>query len=155
MHISKKTDDSPTLQAFLETLALTDLLKDKEKRNENGVTLISFHSAKGLEFPVVFIVGVEDDILPHKKSIYEASGLEEERRLFYVGITRAMKELYVCYAGHRIRYGKSAPCNASRFIDELPEDAIRRIDGEDESDVIDEQEAAKAFFSNIKNMLGD
>ncbi|HKN19195.1 MAG TPA: UvrD-helicase domain-containing protein [Dissulfurispiraceae bacterium] len=151
----EKTDDSPTLQAFLETLALTDLLKDKEERNGNGVTLISFHSSKGLEFPVVFIVGVEDDILPHKKSIYEASGLEEERRLFYVGITRAMKELYVCYAGHRIRYGKSTPCNASRFLDELPEDAIRRIDGEDESDVLDEQEAAKAFFSNIKNMLGD
>ncbi len=148
-------DESPTLQAFLETLALTDLLKDKEERNGNGVTLISFHSAKGLEFPVVFIVGVEDDILPHKKSIYEASGLEEERRLFYVGITRAMKELYVCYAGHRIRYGKSTPCNASRFIDELPEEAIRRINGEDESECIDEQAAAKAFFSNIKNLLGE
>src|SRR5208337_4810063 len=66
-HFEKK-EDSPTLQAFLETLALTDLLRDKEERNGNGVTLISFHSAKGLEFPVVFIVGVEDDILPHKKS---------------------------------------------------------------------------------------
>jgi len=153
-HFEEK-DDSPTLQAFLETLALTDLLKDKEERNGNGVTLISFHSAKGLEFPVVFIVGVEDDVLPHKKSIYEASGLEEERRLFYVGITRAMKELYICYAGHRIRYSKNTPCNASRFIEELPEEAIRRIDGEDESDCIDEQAAAKAFFSNIKNMLGD
>ncbi len=153
-HFEKK-DDSPTLQAFLETLALTDLLRDKEERNGNGVTLISFHSAKGLEFPVVFIVGVEDDILPHKKSIYEAFGLEEERRLMYVGITRAMKELYICYAGHRTRYGKSTPCNPSRFLDELPEETIRRIEGEDKSDCIDEQAAAKAFFSNIKNMLGD
>src|SRR5208283_5564895 len=138
-----------------ETLALTDLLKDKEERNGNGVTLTSFHSAKGLEFPVVFIVGVEDDILPHKKSVYEPSGLEEERRLFYVGITRAMRELYICRAGHRIRYGKSTPCNASRFLDELPEEAIRRIDGGDENDGINEQEAAQAFFSNIRKMLGD
>jgi superfamily I DNA/RNA helicase len=151
----EKNEDSPSLRAFLETLALTDILKDKEDRNGNGVTLSSFHSAKGLEFPVVFIVGVEDDILPHKKSIYEASGLEEERRLFYVGITRAMKELYICHAGHRIRYGKSTPCNASRFIDELPEDAFRRISGEDENDGMNEEDAAKAFFSNIKNMLGD
>src|SRR5271157_6136058 len=151
----EKSDESPTLRGFLETLALTDLLKDKEERNGNGVTLISFHSAKGLEFPVVFIVGVEDDILPHKKSIYEADGLEEERRLFYVGITRAMKELYICYAGHRMRYGKNTPCNPSRFLDELPEETIRRIEGEDESDCVDEEAAAKAFFSNIKNMLGD
>ncbi len=151
----EKSDEAPSLNGFLETLALTDLLRDKDEKNGNGVTLISFHSAKGLEFPVVFIVGAEDDILPHKKSIYEKEGIEEERRLFYVGITRAMKELYICHAGHRARYGKNAPCNPSRFLDELPEEVIKRIDGmDDSSDGLDEESAAKAFFANMKDMLG-
>lgn len=151
----EKSEEGPTLHGFLETIALTDLLRDKDERNKNGVTLISFHSAKGLEFPVVFIVGVEDDVLPHKKSIYEADGLEEERRLFYVGMTRAMKELYICRAGSRMRYGKTSPCNPSRFLDELPEEAIKRIDRNYEDDVMDEETAAKAFFSNLKNIFGD
>ncbi len=151
----EKSEGSPTLRGFLDTLALTDLLRDKDERNGNGVTLISFHSAKGLEFPVVFIVGLEDDILPHKKSIYEADGLEEERRLFYVGITRAMTELYICYAGNRLRYGKNTPCNPSRFLDELPEEVINRSGEEDDGDGLDEEAAAKAFFSNIRDMMGD
>ncbi|MBF0559512.1 MAG: UvrD-helicase domain-containing protein [Nitrospirae bacterium] len=151
----EKSDESPTLQGFLETLALTDLLRDKDERNKSGVTLTSFHSAKGLEFPIVFIVGVEDDVLPHKKSIYEADGLEEERRLFYVGMTRAMKELYICHAANRVRYGKNAPCNPSRFLDELPQEGTTRIGCDDEDDGMDEEAAAKHFFSNLKNILGD
>ncbi|HEX8947433.1 MAG TPA: UvrD-helicase domain-containing protein [Dissulfurispiraceae bacterium] len=151
----EKGESAPSLHGFLETLALTDLLRDKDERNGGGVTLISFHSAKGLEFPVAFIVGAEDDILPHKKSIYEAGGMEEERRLFYVGITRAMKELYITYTGQRMRYGKSAPCNPSRFLDELPEDAVKRVAGAEDSDGLDEDAAAKAFFSRMKALLGD
>lgn len=152
----EKSDESPSLHGFLETLALTDLLKEKEERQGSGVTLISFHSAKGLEFPVVFIVGVEDDILPHKKSICEADGIEEERRLFYVGITRAMKELYLTHAGSRMRYNKSERCNPSRFIDELPEGVVKRIEGGAViDDGLSEEDAAKAFFATMKAMLGE
>jgi superfamily I DNA/RNA helicase len=153
----KGDDESPSLQGFLENLALTDLLreKDKDERKGGGATLISFHSAKGLEYPVVFIVGAEDDIIPHKKSIFENDGIEEERRLFYVGITRAMKELYITYAGHRMRYGKPAPSNPSRFIEELPEGVIKKLEGNDYGGEMDEETAAKAFFANIKDILGD
>jgi len=85
----EENETDPSLHGFLETLALTDMADDKKETSRGGVTLISLHSSKGLEFPVVFIVGVEEDILPHKKSGGE---IEEERRLFYVGITRAMKK---------------------------------------------------------------
>lgn len=151
----EKSDESPSLHGFLEILALTDLLQEKEERRSKGVTLISFHSAKGLEFPVVFIVGVEDDILPHKKSIYEVDGVEEERRLFYVGITRAMQELYITHAGSRMRYNKSERCTPSRFLEELPEHVIKRVDGGDVGSELSEEEAAKAFFANMKAMLGE
>lgn len=150
----EKDDEAPTLHGFLETLALTDLLKAKEEKNGSGVTLISFHSSKGLEFPVVFIVGVEEDILPHKKSVYREEGMEEERRLFYVGITRAMKELHITYCGQRSKYGKDAPCSPSRFLEEIPEDLIKKVDRMEKASPDEEEEAAKAFFSNIKAMLG-
>ena len=151
----EKSEETPSLRGFLETLALTDMLKDKDEKSGRGVTLISFHSAKGLEFPVVFIVGAEDDIIPHKKSLYEIGGIEEERRLFYVGITRAMKELYITSARSRVRYGKSAPGNPSRFIDELPEGTFKTIEGANDGDGLDEDAAAKAFFENMRAMLGD
>ncbi|NTU43631.1 MAG: UvrD-helicase domain-containing protein [Nitrospirales bacterium] len=153
----EKREEVPTLHGFLENLALTDLLKekDKEERKDNGVTLISFHSAKGLEFPVVFIVGAEDEIIPHKKSVHDSNGVEEERRLFYVGITRAMKELYITHAGQRIRYGKGEPTSPSRFIEELPSEVIKRLEGNDDGSEMDEETAAKAFFAGIRDILGD
>ena len=147
-------DEAPSLHGFLEALALTDLLREKEEKTGGGVTLISFHSAKGLEFPVVFIVGVEEDILPHKKSVSTDSALEEERRLFYVGITRAMKELYVTYTGHRIRYGKQAPVNPSRFLEEVPEDIIKKLDGSAESDPDELERYARKSLAHIKALLG-
>ena len=70
------------------------------------MTLISFRSSKGLEFPVVFITAAEEDIIPHKKSVAAQGGIEEERRLFYVGITRMMKELFITYTEKRVKYGK-------------------------------------------------
>ena len=102
-------------------MALTDVLDEKKEEKGQGVTLISFHSSKGLEFPVVFIVGAEEDLLPHKKSVHTSSGIEEERRLFYVGITRAMKELFITYTEKRRKYGKEKQSVPSRFIKEIPE----------------------------------
>jgi superfamily I DNA/RNA helicase len=148
----EETNEAPSLPGFLETLALTDLSNEKTEKSF-GVTLTSFHSAKGLEFPVVFIAGLEEDILPHKKSIDTAGDLEEERRLFYVGITRAMKELYLTYTGHRIKYGKKLPTSPSRFLTEIPEDLLKRIDTKADEDPDENERDAKAFFSKIKEIL--
>jgi DNA helicase-2/ATP-dependent DNA helicase PcrA len=153
-HYEKNTD-APTLHGFLETLALTDMEKEKEDNNRGGVTLISFHSSKGLEFPVVFIVGVEEDILPHKKSVYQGDGIEEERRLFYVGMTRAMKELHITYCGRRLRFNKDTPCSPSRFLEEIPEEVIKRVEGREETSPDEEEKAARHFFANIKELIGD
>lgn len=147
-------DTSPTLRGFLENMALTDLLDEKAEKEARGVTLISFHSSKGLEFPVVFIAGTEDDILPHKKSSGSEEGIEEERRLFYVGITRAMNELYISYTDHRLKYGKSVPTVPSRFIEEIPEEASNKLDRFEQLDPEEEKVYAKNFFTNIKAMLG-
>ncbi len=146
----EETNESPSLAGFLETLALTDLSNEKTEKSF-GVTLTSFHSAKGLEFPVVFIAGLEEDILPHKKSI--DTDLEEERRLFYVGITRAMKELYLSYTGQRIRYGKSLPSAPSRFLEEIPEQLLKRLDIVEEEDPDENERDAKAAFSKIRELL--
>jgi DNA helicase-2/ATP-dependent DNA helicase PcrA len=147
----EKEDASPTLHGFLEALALTDMLEQKEEKTTFGVTLISFHSSKGLEFPVVFIVGVEEDILPHRKS---GGDIEEERRLFYVGITRAMKELYITHTAHRVKYGKAAPSTPSRFLEEIPEEVMKKVSRFADDGPDDPEAAADNFFANIGKMLG-
>jgi superfamily I DNA/RNA helicase len=149
---NESPSQSPSLAGFLETLALTDLSNEKTEKSF-GVTLTSFHSAKGLEFPVVFIAGLEEDLLPHKKSQDTESDLEEERRLFYVGITRAMKELYLTYTDHRIKYGKKMPAYPSRFLEEIPEELLKRIEAHEDEDPEENERDAKAFFSNIKELL--
>lgn len=145
----------PTLHGFLEAMALTDLLEAKEEKGGRGVTLISFHSSKGLEFPVVFIVGAEEDILPHRKSADSEEGLEEERRLFYVGITRAKHELYITYTDHRTKYGKEAAAVPSRFLDEIPAEVIKKLDRFEELAPEEEKVYAEKFFANIKAILGE
>ncbi len=109
----------PRLTEFLEQVALVESeYFEGEKRNKNydGVRLMTLHQAKGLEFPVVFIVGLEEGILPHSKSIDDYFQLEEERRLFYVGITRAQKKLYITSAKRRFIFGHRGEAVKSRFI---------------------------------------
>jgi superfamily I DNA/RNA helicase len=151
----ESAEESPSLHGFLETMALTDLMEEREEKSRGGVTLISFHSSKGLEFPVVFIAGVEEDILPHKKSADRDEDIEEERRLFYVGITRAMNELYITYTDRRSKYGKEKPSVPSRFLNEIPEDVIKRLDRFEKLDPEQEKVFAKKFFANIKAILED
>jgi len=88
---------------------------------------MTLHSAKGLEFPTVFIVGFEEGLLPHAKSELEPDQVEEERRLCYVGITRARQKLYLIYAGERIYFGNPTMNLPSRFLDEIPEDVKEEI----------------------------
>ncbi len=89
--------------------------------------MMTLHSAKGLEFPVVFLAGMEDGLFPHQRSAADLAGLEEERRLAYVGLTRAMKQLYITYAEQRRLYGVDTYGQPSRFISELPAEVVEEI----------------------------
>ena len=94
---------------------------------QDCVQLMTLHSAKGLEFPVVFLCGLEDGLFPHQRSLQDAGGLEEERRLCYVGATRAMRELYLCYAEQRRLHGSDSFSLPSRFINEFPRECVEEI----------------------------
>ncbi len=111
----------PKLTDFLEQVALVESeysAGEKDGRSKDGVKLMTLHQAKGLEFPVVFITGLEEGILPHSRSMDDLYSLEEERRLFYVGITRAIRKLYVTYAKRRFIFGRRSDSIKSRFIEE-------------------------------------
>ena len=114
---------SVNLEDFLSEVSLVaDVSEHKSDGNE--VTLMTIHSAKGLEFDVVFLVGMEEGLFPHSQSLFEDGGLEEERRLCYVGITRAKKRLYLTNAKRRILYGKETFNPPSRFIDEIDKEYL-------------------------------
>lgn len=114
------------LTGFLEEVALISDI-DNYDENADAVTLMTIHSAKGLEFPVVFILGMEENIFPSMQSINDPSQLEEERRLAYVAITRAKEKLYVTYAKERLLYGRSGFNKISRFAEEIPEENVEYI----------------------------
>jgi superfamily I DNA/RNA helicase len=109
------------VETFLEEITLDADRNDRAEENSAAVTLITMHSCKGLEFPHVYVVGLEDGLLPHSRSIQENS-LEEERRLFYVAITRAMDRLTLSHCGARKKYGQLVPAHPSRFLEEIPPD---------------------------------
>ena len=109
------------LAALLERVSLVSDV-DSYEESADTVTLITLHQAKGLEFPVVFIVGMEEGLLPHSRSLDSAAEMEEERRLCYVGITRAKERLYLVRAFRRSLYGNSGPTLRSRFLEEIPEE---------------------------------
>ena len=120
----KEEDDS--LEFFLEDVALaTDF--DKEKDNEPRVSLMTIHLAKGLEFPYVYIVGLEENLFPSAMSMNTRSEIEEERRLFYVALTRAEKQVYLSYAQSRYRWGKLIDCEPSRFLEEIDPSFIEHL----------------------------
>ncbi|CEN36618.1 ATP-dependent helicase [Capnocytophaga cynodegmi] len=111
-------DSTSSLSEYLEDVSLaTDM--DKEIEDDDRVALMTIHLAKGLEFPYVYIVGMEEDLFPSGMSVHSRSELEEERRLFYVALTRAEKQAYLTYAENRYRWGKIVDSEPSRFIDEI------------------------------------
>ena len=126
-----KNNEEPTLEEFLSDVALMSDLDNDGERNENVVSLMSLHSAKGLEFPVIFILGVEEGIFPHSRALFETLEMEEERRLAYVGITRAQEEAYLLSAQSRMLYGRVHMNPISRFIEELPEEYLRDLKAEE------------------------
>ncbi|MFA6361713.1 MAG: 3'-5' exonuclease, partial [Candidatus Shapirobacteria bacterium] len=119
----------PQINDFLENISLVQQEyslqeKNKKKENRDGVRLMTFHGAKGLEFEVVFLVGFEEGILPHSRCLIDEAEVEEERRLCYVGITRAKDYLYISYATRRLYFGKSSLNEPSRFLSDIPTNLI-------------------------------
>ena len=121
-------EPEPSLSDYLENVALIADVDAMETDSTDMVTLMTLHSAKGLEFPFVFIVGMEEGYLPHQRSISTESELEEERRLCYVGITRAMEQLYLLHARSRRTFRETEYRVQSRFIAEIPEHLIKHVD---------------------------
>jgi DNA helicase-2/ATP-dependent DNA helicase PcrA len=110
--------EDKTLSSFLQDVALlTD--EDRSNKDEDAVTLMTIHSSKGLEFSYVFVVGLEEELFPSQMMLSSRADLEEERRLFYVAITRAKKKLFFSYALNRYRFGRLKNCDPSRFLDEV------------------------------------
>lgn len=138
---AREEDDDATLETAINKLILRDMLEQQEEAEEtNKVQLMTLHAAKGLEFPVVFIMGMEEDTLPHRNSI-DAGTIEEERRLAYVGITRARQHLSFTLARQRKQYGEMLETTPSRFLDELPQELLE-WEGRP-SDMTPEKEEAK------------
>ena len=129
---------SANLGDFLEEVSL---VADEANHTEDGnvVTLMTLHSAKGLEFPVVFLIGMEEGIFPHNMSLME-NNIEEERRLCYVGITRAKERLYLTNAKRRMLYGKDQMNIPSRFISEIKNELIEKNEINKEEKIIDKKE---------------
>jgi len=128
----EKNNEDKSLLAFLSELALdTDMgLDEEDTRQGQGVTLMTLHAAKGLEFPIVFLSGLEEGVFPHNRSLTEEDEMEEERRLAYVGITRAEQRLYLTNAHMRTLFGRMNVNPESRFIDEIPKELIEREENE-------------------------
>ncbi|MGM0419719.1 MAG: DNA helicase PcrA [Bacillota bacterium] len=121
-------NEAPSLSGFLEEVALIADIDTMEEET-NYITLMTLHSAKGLEFPIVFLTGLDEGLFPHQNSLDDPGEIEEERRLCYVGMTRAMDKLFLLRARTRFRYGENKFYPPSRFLEEIPDDLLT---GEDE-----------------------
>ena len=141
----------PDINDFLENVALVEA--GPRKQTKNAVTLMTLHAAKGLEFPTIFIVGMEEGLFPHSRSLMDVNQLEEERRLAYVGITRAKEVVYLTYASSRLYFGERISNPPSRFITDIPEDLLENVGGNSFSgrDVLklDSVDGLKETFDDI------
>jgi superfamily I DNA/RNA helicase len=145
-----------TLSGFLEKVSLLDRDEPgrntkEEKLQQDAVVLMSLHSSKGLEFPCVFLAGMEEGTLPHSKVIEEGGDIAEERRLCYVGITRAREHLILTGATQRKRYGRMHAQQPSRFLHELPQEVVATT--EEEPDPEEQEQRATDFFAQMQAML--
>lgn len=151
----EQTTDQASLSDYLDKICLMTSTDTDRKKNGQGVRLMTIHSAKGLEFPFVFLPGVEEEFIPHKRSTEAAATLHEERRLFYVAITRAQKQLVITYAKTRHRFQKDVPRLPSRFLREIPDDLLEKESALGARPVSPDQEEklAKDFFGSMRRLL--
>jgi len=138
------------LENFLENITLDSDRAEEKENTSDAATLITMHSCKGLEFPHVFIVGLEDGLLPHARSKVEGT-MDEERRLFYVAVTRAMETLTISHCGGRKKYGQVLPCQPSPFLKELPEELVEHSDSKSQTPVA--QESSKNLFAAMRSVV--
>ena len=138
------------MQTFLEEISLDTEREEEEENRGDAVTLITMHSCKGLEFPHVHIVGMEDGLLPHSRSKSEGT-LDEERRLFYVAVTRAMQTLTISHCGGRRKYGQLLPCHPSPFLKELPADLVEHEDEKSKEPVT--QASGRDLFAAMRRAV--
>ncbi len=125
--VNQDPDALRTLDLFMQDIALLTDADDEDKENDDKVSLMTLHAAKGLEFPAVYVVGLEENLFPSQRSMDSREDLEEERRLFYVGITRAEKKLSISYATSRYKWGNLTTSEPSRFIDEIAPEFIEEM----------------------------
>jgi superfamily I DNA/RNA helicase len=138
------------LENFLENITLDSDREEEKENTQDAVTLITMHSCKGLEFPHVFVVGLEDGLLPHSRSKIEGT-LDEERRLFYVAVTRAMQTLTISHCGGRKKYGQTLPCQPSPFLKELPADLVECSDSKSKQPIA--PESGKSLFAAMREAI--
>jgi len=131
---SEHTEETPTLRGFLENVALVSEIDTWESEHDR-VNLMTAHNSKGLEFAVVFVTGLEEGLFPHANSLDSRDGVEEERRLFYVGLTRAKDRVFLSAADSRTRFGQNTDQERSRFVDELPEEDLLIAGEADEAEM--------------------
>ncbi len=151
--LEKDEEGDMTIEDAIGKLVLRDMLERQQEEEENaeGVQMMTLHASKGLEFPYVFIMGMEEEILPHRSSI-EADTIEEERRLAYVGITRARQTLAFTFAAKRKQYGEIIDCTPSRFLDELPPEDLA-WEGLDDAPVEVKAARGNNALADIRAML--
>ncbi|MGE5605486.1 MAG: DNA helicase PcrA [Bacteroidota bacterium] len=145
----EQNSDDRSLAAFLETVALVADI-DNYEADADALVMMTLHSAKGLEFPVVFLVGLEEGLFPHNRALMETKELEEERRLCYVGITRAQHRLYVTHANRRIIFGSPTISIPSRFLMEMPKESITILKGTAAGRVEETQTESRASTARIQ-----
>jgi ATP-dependent DNA helicase Rep len=150
--LDKAEDDEEDIQSAVTKLVLRDLLDRQQDEDESldKVQLMTLHASKGLEFPHVYVIGMEEELLPHRASI-EDENIEEERRLCYVGITRAKQTLAMTHCSKRKQYGEMIDCSPSRFLDEMPYDDL--IWEGEETNVELNQERGQQTLSGLKNLF--
>jgi DNA helicase II / ATP-dependent DNA helicase PcrA len=152
-----KFGEDANLKNFVERLLLSDSQDNRNSGDDfvkNEVTLMTLHSSKGLEYDNVFLIGMEEEILPHKKTILDGSDINEERRLCYVGVTRARKKLIMTYAKERKIYNKMIPRFKSRFMIDLPL-CYKEVDRTNFGDMSEDEvkDFKKSFFGNLMGSL--
>ena len=151
--LAEKEEGEVSLADLVARMTLMDILeRNEEESREDCISLMTLHAAKGLEFPHVYIVGMEENLLPHYSSL-QADDVEEERRLAYVGITRAQKTLTFTMAAKRRKHGEVVACEPSRFLDELPRDDLVWEGSQQQTDPQERQERGRAHLANLRDIL--
>ena len=147
-------DRGKKLQSFLDDSALASEREDDDLEKKKGATLITLHASKGLEFPIVYLVGLEEGFLPHSRSITEGTK-DEERRLLYVGITRAQESLTLTYCNTRVKWGDKTSCQPSSFIGELDDKHLTHTSFDEIQNTEMSEDDLSNFFASMNNIFAD